>query len=51
MTHQKISFLKSGIRFAGYFLLPFHIWFGVVVLVLSELLGIIEEVGEWQTKS
>ena len=51
MTHQKISFLKSGIRFVGYFLLPFDAGFACIVLILSEVLGIIEEVGSWQTPS
>ncbi len=49
MTHQKISFLKSGLRFVGYFLLPFDMALACIVLVLSEVLGIVEEVGEWQT--
>ena len=49
MTHQKISFLKSGLRFVGYFLLLFDMRVACAVLVLSEVLGIVEEVGEWQT--
>ncbi len=49
MTHQTISFMKSGIRFAGYFLLLFDMRVACAVLVISELLGIVEEVGEWQT--
>ena len=49
MTHQNISFLKSGIRFAGYFLLLFDMRVACGVLIVSELLGIIEEIGEWQT--
>ena len=50
MTHQTISFAKSGIRFIGYFLLVFDTRIACTVLVLSEVLGIVEEVGEWQTK-
>ena len=49
MTHQKISFWKSGLRFVGYFLLPFDMVLACIVLVISEVLGIVEEVGEWQT--
>ena len=49
MTHQTISFVKSGARIAGYILLvPFS--FGLLMapalaLVLSELIGILEEIG------
>ena len=45
MTHRDISFVKSGIRIVGYLLLPLSIFFGAVVLVLSEIVGIYEEVG------
>ena len=41
--HKQISFLKSGIRIAGYCILPFNLWIGAIVLVLSEVIGIIEE--------
>ena len=51
MTHQKISFVKSGLRFIGYGLLVMDITVACGVLILSEVLGIVEEVGEWQTKS
>lgn len=44
MTHQTISFAKSGIRFIGYFLLVFDARIACAVLVLSEILGIIEEI-------
>lgn len=50
MTHQTISFVKSGVRIVGYLvLIPFS--FGLLVipailLVVSELIGIIEEFGE-----
>lgn len=46
MTHQQISFLKSGLRILGYGLLLYSLVWAVVVLVVSELLGILEEVGE-----
>jgi hypothetical protein len=42
-THQRISFVKSGIRILGYILIPFNIPVAATVLVLSEGIGIIEE--------
>tara|TARA_Y100001963_G_scaffold124344_1_gene175087 strand:- start:292 stop:447 length:156 start_codon:yes stop_codon:yes gene_type:complete len=41
--HQIISFIKSGIRILGYILLPFHLVASVIFLILSEVVGIIEE--------
>jgi hypothetical protein len=41
--HQIISFIKSGIRLVGYGLLLYNLEFAVGVLILSELIGIIEE--------
>jgi len=41
--HRQISFVKSFLRIGGYFLLPFSITYAVIVLVLSEVLGIAEE--------
>jgi hypothetical protein len=41
--HQIISFIKSGIRIIGYALLPFHLVMSVIFLILSEIVGIIEE--------
>jgi hypothetical protein len=41
--HQIISFIKSGIRLVGYGLLLYSLEFAVGVLILSELIGIIEE--------
>ena len=41
--HQKISFIKSGIRILGYILLPFNIPLAAGVLIASEVVGIIEE--------
>lgn len=41
--HQLISFIKSGIRIAGYILLPFSLEVAAGVLILSEIIGIIEE--------
>ena len=41
--HQIISFIKSGIRIAGYGLLLYSVPISVGVLILSEAIGIIEE--------
>jgi hypothetical protein len=41
--HQQISFIKSGIRIAGYILIPFNLVIAASVLTLSEIIGIIEE--------
>ena len=41
--HHIISFIKSGIRLVGYGLLLYSVPIAVGVLILSELIGIIEE--------
>lgn len=41
--HTKVSFIKSGIRILGYVCLPFNLSLGVILLVGSEITGIIEE--------
>lgn len=41
--HQIISFIKSGVRLIGYILLPFYFETAVITLVLSEAIGIVEE--------
>jgi|TARA_R110002167_G_scaffold12603_1_gene53556 hypothetical protein len=41
--HQMISFVKSGIRIIGYVFLPFNISVAVTLLILSESVGILEE--------
>jgi hypothetical protein len=41
--HQLISFIKSGIRIVGYILLPFSLETATGVLILSEIIGIVEE--------
>jgi hypothetical protein len=41
--HQTISFLKSAIRLTGYGALMYSIGLGVFILIISELIGIIEE--------
>ena len=41
--HQIVSFIKSGIRIIGYCLIPIDLLTAAIVLVLSEVVGIIEE--------
>ena len=41
--HQTISFVKSWIRIIGYFFIPFNLPIAVILLILSEGIGIIEE--------
>tara|TARA_R110001583_G_scaffold113163_1_gene263643 strand:+ start:187 stop:384 length:198 start_codon:yes stop_codon:yes gene_type:complete len=41
--HQMISFVKSGIRILGYGFIPFNIDVAVTLLIVSEAVGIIEE--------
>lgn len=41
--HQIISFIKSGIRILGYIILPFDLAISATVLILSEIIGIVEE--------
>jgi len=41
--HQQISFFKSGVRIVGYIFLPFNLVAATALLILSEIVGIIEE--------
>ena len=41
--HQNISFLKSAVRLSGYGALMYDIGLGVIILIISEVIGIIEE--------
>ena len=41
--HQLVSFIKSAIRLVGYTLLLVNLEVAVGVLILSEVIGIIEE--------
>jgi hypothetical protein len=41
--HQQISFIKSGVRILGYAAIPFSLGWAVIFLILSEVIGIIEE--------
>ena len=41
--HQIVSFIKSGIRIAGYCFIPFNLVMATILLILSEVVGIVEE--------
>ena len=41
--HQITSFIKSGIRIVGYGFLPFNLALACGILIISEAVGIIEE--------
>ena len=41
--HQQISFVKSGVRIIGYIFIPFNIIVAVTLLIVSEAIGILEE--------
>jgi len=41
--HQIVSFIKSGIRILGYIFIPFNLVVSAILLILSEIVGIIEE--------
>ena len=41
--HQIVSFIKSGIRLIGYFFIPLNLVVAAILLILSEIVGIIEE--------
>jgi len=52
MSHKALSFLKSGTRIIGYFALIVafsgspDVFVAGCILILSEIIGIVEEVGE-----
>jgi len=41
--HQIISFIKSGIRILGYCFIPYNLIIAMFILVVSEAIGIFEE--------
>ena len=41
--HQIVSFVKSGIRIIGYIFIPIDLGAAVALLVVSEGIGIVEE--------
>ena len=41
--HRRVSFIKSGIRIVGYCFIPLNLITATALLVVSEAVGIIEE--------
>ena len=41
--HQIVSFIKSGVRIIGYCFIPFNLVVATILLVFSEIIGIVEE--------
>lgn len=41
--HRIISFVKSGVRLIGYAFIPFDLIVATMILIISELIGIVEE--------
>lgn len=41
--HKYVSFIKSGVRIVGYGLIPFNLVAATIVLIFSEIIGIVEE--------
>jgi len=41
--HQTVSFVKSGLRIVGFLLLLESLLGGIILLIVAEVLGIIEE--------
>ena len=41
--HQVVSFLKSAVRILGYGFIPFDLATATIILILSEIVGIVEE--------
>ena len=41
--HKYVSFIKSGIRILGYSFIPFNLATATIILIFSEVIGIIEE--------
>ena len=41
--HQIVSFIKSGVRIVGYCFIPFNLIIATTLLILSEVIGILEE--------
>ena len=42
-AHQVVSFVKSAVRLTGYGALMYSTGLGVFILIISELIGILEE--------
>lgn len=41
--HRIFSFIKSGVRIAGYCFIPFSLGMATFLLIFSEVIGILEE--------
>ena len=41
--HRIVSFVKSGVRILGYCFIPFNLIIATILLIISEVVGIIEE--------
>jgi len=41
--HRRVSFIKSGIRILGYCFIPFNLITATILLIISEGVGIFEE--------
>ena len=44
--HKIVSFIKSGIRIAGFVFLLSSVFTGAILLVLAEVFGVVEELKE-----
>ena len=42
-NHMIVSFIKSGVRILGYACIPFSLVWATILLILSETVGILEE--------
>ena len=42
-NHMIVSFIKSGIRILGYACIPFNLIWATIFLILSEAVGVLEE--------
>jgi hypothetical protein len=42
--HRIISFVKSGVRLIGYAFIPFDLVVATFILIISEVIGIVEEI-------
>ena len=41
--HRIISFVKSAVRIIGYAFIPFDLMVATMILIISEVIGIVEE--------
>ena len=41
--HKIVSFIKSGVRILGYCFIPFSLVTATILLIFSEVIGIVEE--------